>query len=311
MSTTHRGSEAPKTNYPWYFFTEMGAMVLLLGWTCFFVFSMIFELDFVWWIMIFLVALACIRPMLTTYVEPFTARLVLDGLTKEIRCLRKGLAWISPAETLGKIVDLKTDIKGVENETYTSKSGKVLATFVYSMAPDPSSDGAVITYESWELDAIKQAARAFISMTLSDYFLDKEKDEDILHKAKINKELFRDPADENILHKDVLDFAEKHGVIVEEIRLEDVDFDESVQTARDTVAKAQSIRRAKHELTDPKGEGIPMEEAVAAETVQMLNIPGLRKHIFDVRGVPNVRDITVLGGAGILGDDDKKKGGKK
>lgn len=300
MATQHRGSEAPETNVPGYVTGRLLVLVLALG------ALLIWLFGWLWGSVLLLVSLACIRPVFTTYTEPFTARLVLDGFgsKKRIRCLRKGLNWIAPGETLGAIVDLKTDIKGVENETYTSRSGKVLARFVFSMAPDPSSDEAIITYESWELDAIKQAARAFISMTLSDYFRDKETDEDILHKSEINRRLFED----NPL---VQTFAEKHGVTVEEIRLEDVDFDESVQNARDTVAKTQSIRRAKHELTDPEGEGTPMEEAAATETVQMLNIPGLRKNIFDVRGLPNARDITILGGAGMLGDDDKKKGGRK
>jgi hypothetical protein len=305
-SAAHRGPEEPLTAYPWYFFVEMLVLLLMVGGGCYFIFSSIFELNSVWWKIVFLVTLACIRPALTTYVEPFTARLVLDGFTKKIRCLRKGVSWITPTETLGSMIDLRTDIKGIESESYVSKVGRVLARYVFSMCPDSSSDKALIKYQSWELDAIKQAVRAFISMTLSDYFRDRETDEQILHKSEINKALFGGV--EGIpLKKGILDFEEEHGVIVEEIRLEDVDFDDKVQDYRDSITGATQFREGVRILMSKKG----LTKTAAEKVMRLLELPNAQEFIITAPDLKNMTHVNIVGGLGASGNKPARKERKK
>ncbi len=307
-----RGSDEErelKTKIKGYVFGRLLTIVVILG------AILIWLFELLWGSVILLVALAFIRSKYTNYTKPFTAKLVLDsfGSKKKIRCLRKGLNWIAPGETFGQTIDLKTEIKGVEEETYTTKVGKILAKYVYSMNPDRTSDEALITYASFEPDAIKQAARALFSMTLSDYFRNKIDDEDILHKSEINKKLFgeRDSL-VNPLTEIVQAFAKRHGVIVKEVRLEDVDFDEEVQRARDTVSKAKSVREAVEMLMEAKDGKPGMEKEKAEKYAAMMNIPSLKENTINlnVTGLDKLEHANVVF-PGNLGDDDKKKGGKK
>ncbi len=284
----------PTTTVPGYVPGRLLLMTLMIGAALVWVFGPF------WGAVVLLVVLACLVPMFTPYVEPFTVRLVLDALvTKEIRCLRKGLNVIAPGEVLGAIIDIKKDIKGVmKDETYPTKLGKVKAKYIYSFAPDDSSDEALRIYASYEPDAIEQAGRALFSTTLSDYFRDKETDEDILHKSEINRKLFEDSA---LLKK----FAKEHGVQYPEVTLEDVDFDAQVQKYRDAVAGAKSF-----------GDGVKMlkKKGMQQETAEkymrlLTDVMNVHEHIFtvDAPDLKNLTHISVMGGLGTT----EKKGGKK
>ena len=277
--------------YGWLFFLA-GAIIALLGGL------------FGFWGVV--VALAIFATAITTYTESvlgFHAQIVLNAWTQKQRVLFQGLNFVLPWENSSiNAIDLRVELHDVREETYPSEDAMMDVRYVYTIRPNFSED-SVITYASYEKDAIKMEGRALFSMLLSDYYRTRSSD-DLKDKNKINLEVFGSGDGKQVIEE----FQGHHGVVVVVI-LEDSDFSAETQKARDIVAKAKSIGEARKKLVD---EGYSKEEA--EKIVKMLNLPeSVRENIINVQakieGLENLEHLSAIVGSGGVGGE--KKGGKK
>ena len=149
------------------------------------------------------------------------------------------------------------------------------AKYVYTIRADVSGSDAgekVILYSSYEGDAIRLSARALFSMLLSDHF-GKHIGQDLLDKDLINRETFeQDPG-----RSSIAEFARDHGVKLA-VRLENSNFDDDTQTARNTISRATSFSTAVQKLIDG-GMTRPEAEKVA----KLMQLPGVHEYNFNVQ----------------------------
>lgn len=275
--------------------TKLVVLALLLG-------GLFYWLVGSWGVVLLFVVLAVTTDIYTKHARGYHALIVLNAWSGAQRTLFQGLNFTLPWENITDDVDLKVELKAVLEDTYPSKGGSLMKTkYVYTITINYSGVDAgenVILFGSFEPDAIKMSARALLSMLLSDYF-GKNMADDLLDKNTINKAVF-----EKDLGKSLIDqFQKKHGVLLE-ARLEDTDFSDEVQKARDVVSKAKSIDEAINALmaTRPNGDS-GMSRPDAEKIVRMLNIPGIQEFIIsvDAKGLEDLHDVTFLGGLGKVG----------
>ena len=287
MANGNGSLEMPRTETPGSVFVVL-VLLATLGAVLFsLLFGLWLEWGWFWGVILTLAIFGSTTSVYTTTVPGFYARIVINHLTGKQRTIFQGLHPKLPWETITQDVDLRTDLKDVCKETYVASDALMETKYVYTMRPRFNGE-AVVLYASYESEALKQSIRALLSMLLSDYY-GRNKGADLLNKLKINQEVFGSDPGRSLVEE----FERTHGTEVT-ARLEDSDFDAETQKARDTVSKAGSIAEAIAKLT----EGGKMSQAQAEKTVRMLNIPGITEYIVDVSGIPNVRDINVLGGLG-------------
>jgi hypothetical protein len=202
-------------------------------------------------------------------------------------------------------IDLRTEISDViKKETYPTKDGLVVGTYVFTMKIDIGGDASdnVLRWASYEPEAVLRILRALISRTFSDYCLEFET-EKILSTSKID-------INDAILGKvkDKLDdFEKKYGVKVETV-LEDLDRDPKLQAARDIIAKAESYAEAKRKLMADD----TMNAEVATQFLKTMNFPNVTESTWNVNvdapDLKNAQNISIF--ATPPKPSDAKKGGK-
>lgn len=256
--------------------------------------SLVLDWGWFWGVVMMFGILGITTEVYTETVSGFHARILLNHLTGIQRTVFQGLSFKLPWETQTREIDLRIDLKEVCQETYASLDSMMKTRYVYTIRPnfsDPNNAGEnIILYASYEEDAIKQGGRACFSMSLSDYYGKKE-GKDLLDKALINLEVFKKDPGKSLIQE----FEDSHGAKVT-VLLEDSDFDEAAQKARNTISAAKSIREAVDMLTAKKGDEPGMTQAEAEKIVKMLNIPGVQEHIIslDAKGLENLRDVSIL-----------------
>ncbi len=293
---------SPTTIVPGYVPARLATIVIGI----FMLFFWIFNWNLFFPTVITLLVMAGMRPMFTRYVHPFTGQLVVDGLGREnkIRCMFKGLRWIAPGETLGAILDLKTELKEPVPQTWQSTNALMVTQYVYTVKVDASGYNAgekVVLYASFEPNTIKMNARALISKLFSDYYREKPSSA-LKNKAQIEEAVFGSGTPGR---RQLEKFEADHGCKIS-CTLEDSDVDKATQAVLDTSAKVEGIADAAKVLVD---KGWPPEEA--RKVVKMLNLPNMRDIFInlDAKGLEELRHFSMLGN---LEEDDKgKKGGRK
>ena len=275
---------------------------------------------------IFLGVMAATTNIYTVTVNGFEAGVLLNALRGTQRSVARGLHPKLPWESLqvgdyGEFLNLRVqlhEVMGPETYPSSSKKGSILGKYIYSFMPDDSSGEAIVRFVSFSQDAIKQAARALFSMRLSDYFRDKEKDEEILDKEQVNRKVFLDPADPRndpasrhydpghpVYNPELRAFAKKHGLKIEEVRLEDVDFSEEIQQFRDLVAKSISFADAVTTLRQTRPQ---ISETEAAKIVRLMGFPNVHEHILTAPDLQNMHTFAIGAIPGVGGTPTK--GGK-
>lgn len=241
-----------------------------------------------WLSVIFLLAVLGLSVKYYTETVPgYFARIVLNHLTGQQRTLFQGLNFKLPWETQTQEIDLKVELhEVVKNEDYSTKDGKMVVKYVYTIRPNyspPYAGEKVILFASYEPDAIKMAGRACLSMSLSDYY-GQHFCADLLKKAQINHDVFEVSPGKTLLEE----FEERHGVDIT-VRVEDSDYDEDTQKARDTVARATALGEAVEKMT---AKGVDPREA--QKIAKMMQVPGAQEKIitFDAKSVDGLADLV-------------------
>ncbi len=253
-------------------------------------------------VVILLVILAFTTQAYTQDTPEYHALTVLNSITGKQRVMFQGrngkYLWEGP----GTLVDLRAELKDIPEETWATAAGALMdAKYVFVLHPKATKEG-VLAFASFTKDTVKAAARNLFTRMLSDHFGLCTDPKELLKKDNVDKIVFfeTDPTTGNVI-KDasgndkkkaaILEFEEKYGVD-SSAGLEDVDYDEETQKARDVISKAKSIAEALAELKKV------MSDEKAELTIRQLNIPGIQEYVIDVKGIPNVRDINVIGGLG-------------
>lgn len=288
--------EMPKTETPFGVYLQLIVLAILI-WVL-----LGFFLGGFFGLIVLFVILGFTTSFYTDTVSGYHARIVLNHLTGNQRTLFQGLNAKLPWESETKLIDLRVDINEVLKQTYTTLDGRMDAQYVYIIRPDFSGANPgekIIRYSTYEPTAIKQEGRALFSRSLSDHY-GKNNCNDLLDKEKITKEVFDD---ENCAGRGIVEeFQTKHGVRVK-VTLEDSDYDEATQKARNTISQAKSFKEAVDTLMQPRkdedGNEIPnsaMERPEAEKVAKMMNLPGVQEYIISLnaKGVENLRDVTIL-----------------
>lgn len=250
--------------------------------------SWILENNF-WGLVVTLITFAFSTNVWTQDVPEFNAMTILNKFTGIQRVLFQGRTGKLPWEQPGTLVDLRSELKDILQETWPTKQGTSMdAKYVYLLHPR-ATEKDVLAYASFTQDTVKAAARNLFSLMFSDHFGLCEEPEDLLKKAEVNK-IFESTDGKKKIH----DFEDKYGVKAH-ASLEDVDFDKATQEARDTISRASSIDEAINKLIKSG-----MNRPDAEKIVRMMNIPGIQEFIIsvDAKGLESLHDVTVLGGLG-------------
>lgn len=287
----HAKSEPPKTKTPLYVVPRLVLLVVVIAVLCWYV----WDIEDGLLIALPIIVALLVVPLYLKNVKAYTVALVEDYFTGTQRVIRQGLYWMAPGESITKVIDLRRHLHDVPQETYPSKAGKLLARYVYNILPNASTDESIIRYGSFEEDSIKQAARAMISMALSDHFrnIGDAENEDWMNKYEINKGLFGNEETGNTPL--VKEFEHDYGVDAHGIRLEDLDFDKKVQDMRDTVSAARSFRQGVDALMKGSEGSEGMSREAAEKTMRLLGIANANEHIItlDAKGLENLRDVNI------------------
>lgn len=245
-------------------------------------------------VIVLFVVLAFTTTIYTQEVQEFHALTLLNNYTGIQRVLFQGRTGKLPWESVGTLVDLRTEIKDIPEETWATAAGALMEVKYIFMLHPKTTEKAILAFASFTHDTVKAAARNLFSTMLSDHFGLCEDPKKLLQKKKVNDDVFEsDKAKEKIKR-----FEEKYG-IKSSAFLEDVDYDPETQKARDIISKADSISEAIALLMAGKNGKAGMSQEVAEKTVRMLNIPGIQEYILSLnaKGVENLTSV-VLGGIG-------------
>ncbi|MDR3519579.1 MAG: SPFH domain-containing protein [Candidatus Pacebacteria bacterium] len=253
-----------------------------------------------WGVVLTLVVLAFSVEIYTETVPGYFARILLNPWTRNQRTIFQGLSFKLPWESRTIDVDLKSELSDVCEETWATKGGAMMDTkYVYLLRPARNPD-AIITYASFEPNVVKRAARNLLTMMYSDYF-GQHQPEDLLNKAAINKALFneekdggdKDYADHRAM---VCEFENKYGVDLS-ARIEDVDYDEATQKARDIITNAKSFDQAVDILMAPRNGQPGMSRENAEKVAKLANFPNVSENNwnFSVEGLDNLQHLNIVG----------------
>ena len=249
--------------------------------------------DKFWGFIVTLVVTALSTRAWTQEVPEFNGMTILNKPAGTQRALFQGRTGKLPWEQAGTLVDLRSELKEILQETWSTKQGTSMdAKDVYILHPR-ATEKDVLAYASFTQDTVKTAARNLFTVMLSDHFGICEEPENLLKKTEVIKAVFESPDGE----KRIKAFQDKYGVEAH-ASLEDVDYDEETQKARDIVSKATSIDDAINKLI-----ASGMNRPDAEKIVRMLNVPGVQEFIIsvDAKGLENLHDVTMLGGLGKVG----------
>jgi hypothetical protein len=256
-------------------------------------------------IIILFIVLAFTTEVYTQDVQEYHALTVLNSFTGIQRVMFQGRTGKLPWERAGTLVDLRSEIKDIPQETWATAAGAMMeAKYIYLLHPMPTPTG-IITYAGYTKDTVKAAARNLFSMMLSDHFGLCTDPIQLLKKDTVNKTVFE--KDDGTPKDKILKFEIAYGVM-SFAKLEDVDFDEATQKARDTITNARSFDEAVDILMAERKDGKPgMARADAEMVAKLANFPNVSENNINVKGLENLRSGTLVGG---LGFADGKKGKK-
>lgn len=268
-----------------------------------------------WGIMISCIILASTTKYYTFSNMPtYHAVILLNSWSGVMRVVFPGINLKLPWEKHHEVVDLKVDLREVCEETYASKDSLMYVKYVYTIRVDTTNsynstpEEKILTFCSFEKDAIKSKGRAIFSQLLSDYY-GLYSGEDLIKQGKktITEEVFRPDGSP---HSKITEFEKEHGSNIS-VTLEDSDFDPETQKFRSMVSGANSVNDAIKKLMAPPPEGSGMSKEQALRIVKLLNTSGYTEQDFNLNvkapDLKNLQNISMVGVPGI----NKGKGGQK
>jgi len=295
----------PKTKTPGGVVGWLASLAGLLGFLLCTLFSpLVLGWGLGWGVVLTLVVIGTTTRFYTEDVPGYRARILLNHLGSGQRGIFQGLHLRLPWENQTFEIDVRVDLKGVHEETYTTLDGLMDTRYVYTMRPRLTSKD-IVRYASFETDALKQLVRSLLSMMLSDYY-GKNLCANLLNKAKINYEVFGVGFGKTMLE----DFEDEHGVEIT-VRLEDSDYDEATQAARDTLSRARSLDEAIDILMTRRPDGTPGMSRPDAEkrAAQLQDLVHENLITIKAEGIPEGTNIAMFPIPELRGGN--KGGGKK
>jgi hypothetical protein len=264
-----------------------------------------------WGVALALATLAFTTQIYTIGVGEFKAQTILNSFSGNQRVVFQGRSAKLPWESAGTLVDLKAEIKDIPEETWATKDGALMdVKYVYMLHPAATEEG-ILTYASFTDDGVKTKAHNVFTRVLSSYFGKCKDCTNLLDKEKVNVAVFSNPA----VIQTIKDLELECGVIANAY-LEDVDYDEATQEARDTITNTKSYDASVDILMKTRPDGTPgMSRPDAEKLVKLANFKNnVSEEIKDWNlkvDAPDMKNMTSFSIVGMPPTSGGGKGGKK